>query len=66
MIVWSVEYKRGRSESVHRKWFMTEKSADTWMHSAHVMKSCRDVYGPNKHRIEGKGGLVSFLQMYKG
>jgi hypothetical protein len=64
MIVWSVEYKRGRSEAVHREWFASEQLADRWMHSPLVMKEYRGVLGPNKHYIEGKGGLLSFLQTY--
>lgn len=65
MIVYSVEYKKGRSNDELREWFATERQADEWMHSTPTMKTCRDVYGPNKHVIEGKTGLLSFLQTYR-
>lgn len=65
MIVYSVEYKEGRSNVERRQWFETERQADEWMHSDKTMKACRSVYGPNKHRIEGKHGLLSFLRTYR-
>jgi len=44
MIVYSVEYKEGRSNAERRQWFETERQADEWMHSAKTMKTCRDVH----------------------
>ena len=64
MIVYSVEYKRGRSSVAMRAWFESERQADEWVHSTEAMKTCRAVYGPNKHVIEGKRGLLSFLRTY--
>lgn len=66
MVVWSVEYKQGRSDAVKREWFATEAQADFWVHSDGTAKTCREVYGPYKHVIEGKRGLLSFLRTYKG
>ena len=69
MIVYSVEYRHGRrgvGGNVHRKWFATYQKAETWIDAAHVKSTTRDQIGPNKHVIEGKAGLLSFLQTYKG
>ena len=66
MIVYSVEYQEGRSTSSLRKWFGSEKLADDWMHARETMRKRRVVSGPDKHVIEGKAGLLSFLQTYKG
>lgn len=65
MIVYSVSYKQGRSEALKHEWFATEREADEWVHSPEVMKKCRAAYGPNKHVIEGKHGLLSFLRAYR-
>ena len=65
MIVYSVEYKTGRSNDERREWFETERQADDWIYSKPTMKDCRDVFGPNKHRIEGRRGLLSFLRTYR-
>ena len=65
MIVYSVEYKKGRSNDERREWFSTERQADEWIHSAPTMKTCRVVHGPNKHVIEDKAGLLSFLRTYR-
>jgi hypothetical protein len=65
VIVYSVEYKQGSSDAPKREWFETERQADEWIHSTPTMKACRSVYGPNKHVIEGKAGLLSFLRTYR-
>ena len=63
MIVYSVEWK-DRRQVRRRAWFATARAADDWMHSDSVV-ACRNKIGPNKHVIEGKGGLLSFLQTYR-
>lgn len=65
MIVYSVEYEIGRSHDRKRAWFETERAADDWMHSTETMRQRRNVIGPNKHVIEGKRGLLSFLRTYR-
>lgn len=63
MIVYSVEWKDRRQNTRHT-WFATEREADEWVHSeASVL--CRSKLGPNKHVIEGKRGLLSFLKTYR-
>jgi hypothetical protein len=66
MIVYSVEYRQGRSEIVKREWFETERQANVWVHSDDTMRGRRSVIGPKKHVIEGRSGLVSFLRTYRG
>ena len=66
MVVYSVEYEEGRSLVKRREWFETERGADAWVHSTETMRKRRSVIGPNKHVIEGKAGLLSFLRMYRG
>lgn len=64
MIVWSVEGRLGRSSDVRRRWFMSEKEADDFIHS--LSDGWRSMTGPIKHRIEGRRGLISFLTEYAG
>jgi hypothetical protein len=66
MIVYSVEYQEGRSKVLKRQWFGTEREADDWVHDPKRWKTCRNMYGPNKHVIDGKRGLLSFLRTYEG
>ena len=63
MIVYSVEWK-DRRQVERRTWFSTEREADEWMHSEDA-GPCRNKIGPNKHVIEGKAGLLSFLRTYR-
>lgn len=65
MIVYSAEYEEGRSLVKRYEWFDTERAADEWVHLKETMRKRRNVVGPNKHVIEGKAGLLSFLRTYR-
>lgn len=61
--VYSVEYRKGRSMTLKRKWFGTYKDADLWMRYA-PKEGERDITGPWLHTIVGRRGLVSILTTY--
>lgn len=60
MVVWSVEGTT--ATKIARRWFETEKQAADAMRT--LPRGWRTATGPHRHRIDGRAGLVSFLETY--